>query len=122
MTNVHEFDGKLSPDAILRLDELEDYTPFEKRIKCSKLLQTTDHFDPVAKRHLNLCIEDIGKEANIDRTNNLVADDLLYLCAEYYCDDEFLKVLETQLCDMETGWCAQGRCSRLYQTLLAFQK
>ncbi len=120
LLNTHTYDGKLSPLLLPELYDMTDKTTEEKTLVCRNIMNKCSHFDGVAKKHLENIVSSIGTAANLDNTNQLVAEDLLYLCCYHSDNEEFLDVLEKQLMDMETGACPQGRCARLYQTLLAF--
>ena len=55
---------------------------------------------------------------NIDSTNDLHADDLLYLYLTSTSIDNY-EILAEQLHEITNGECSQGRCSRILQVLYA---
>ena len=62
---------------------------------------------------------------NYDSANDLYADDLLYLLYEKIVvlrSTEHSKLLITQLQEMSSGLCSQGRTTRLFQTLVMLKK
>ena len=66
-----------------------------------------------------------GGNPNFDPANNLFACDLLYLLCEkilYDGCEEHIKLLLTQLDEMATGLCPQGRTTRLFQILIMLKK
>ena len=65
-------------------------------------------------------IADIGSQRNLDTTNGISADDVLCLALPHVTNADFLNCLEEQLLGMSTGFCAQGRTTRLWQVVLAF--
>jgi len=134
-TQTHSYDGKLS---VTKLQLLEDISRASKIPKANKLnyfghlrLELQKYTLPQPAQG---CFEAIFRTfsqqgrvrtgANYDPTNDLHADDLLYLCFEKivtYQDKDFTQVFILQLTDMASGLCAQGRTTRLFQILLAFQ-
>ena len=81
--------------------------------------------DPIAKQGAHLISVNIGNLANMDRTNNKSAEDILVLLAQYIIqkDRSLLPMVEEQLMDMvELGQCAQGRTTRLWQLLVSLPK
>jgi len=124
MTNpldTHSYDGNLSvellPD-LMYIRELQKEQKIERGKDIKDIAVAT--FNPTAIRYLDGIINDIGTDANVDSSNGLIADDLLCLCWVYRDNSNFMIELETQLMDMETGFCPQGRTHRLFQTLMAF--
>ena len=84
---------------------------------------------------LNIIMNSWGTQANFDATNNLSADNLMYVCAfiwnelkksecsklEKVCDlVDFSRVFFLQCEDIQTGSCPQGRVARLWQVVAAF--
>lgn len=116
MLNTHFYDGKI----INELPIVENLTIAEKQ-QCGKdLIQSCLHINPKALYYLNAIVNDIGTINNIDHTNHINADNLICLCWMHRNNDIFIKELEIQLLDMETGFCPQGRTHRLYQIIAAF--
>lgn len=118
LLNTHTYDGKLTIELLPSLTLVQSLTPIEKQCMCEQLLNHS--FQQIARHYLINIIKDIGSIANVDNSNNLVAEDLLCLCVEHQNNEEFMETLEAQLIDMNTGFCPQGRCIRLFQTILAF--
>ena len=64
---------------------------------------------------------------NWDSSNELFADDLLFLSSEMVLDpryDQFdiLHILNLQFTEMATGMCPQGRATRMWQLYVTFPK
>lgn len=116
LLNTHNYDGKLNahllPPVSLSLDE--------KKERGQHLILATSTMNPIARHYLKNIVDSIGTPSNVDNTNGLVADDLICLCWVYHENPAFIIELETQLLDMATGFCPQGRTHRLYQILTAF--
>jgi len=119
--DTHTYDGELDitllPD-LIAIAELTTDRKIERAQDIRTIAATT--FNPLAMNYLDGIISSIGTAANKDPTNGLVADDLLCLCWIYRENSFFMMELETQLLDMGTGFCPQGRTHRLFQTLMAF--
>lgn len=119
MTETHFYDGRLSPikDPLKAdLERAGQKTQEEKMISFRALRQ---QLPEETHRNFDVIVQDIGN--NYDSTNDLHADDLLYLCSELTGDSSFVDLLTAQLVEMSTGICAQGRTHRLLQILWAFQ-
>lgn len=114
--NTHSYDGKLNMALLPHVTQLS----IEEKKKRGHQLLSESRFNNVAGKYLQGIINSIGTQQNIDKTNNINADDLLCLCWEMRHNRDFIKVLEDQLMDMGTCFCPQGRTHRLFQTLLAF--
>lgn len=117
--NTHSYDGQLSAQLLPDLVGVKLLSLEEKKHRGIELRDTIK-INPIASQYLNGIISCMGTNANVDPSNGLVADDLICLCWMYRDNTEFIKVLETQLVDMQTGFCPQGRTHRLFQTLMAF--
>lgn len=116
MLNTHFYDGKIISELFVQ------NLTIEEKQECGKqLLQSCLHLDPKAIHYLTSIVNDIGTLNNVDHTNHLNADDLIYFCWTFRNNEAFIKELEIQLLDMETGFCPQGRTHRLYQILIVFQ-
>ena len=119
--DTHTYDGKLDitllPDLIAITELPIDYK-LERAHDIRTIAAMT--FNPLALHYLDGIISSIGTSNNKDPTNGLSADDLLCLCWLYRENSSFMIELETQLLDMGTGFCPQGRTHRLFQTLMAF--
>ena len=124
MANVldtHTYDGKLDITLLPDLAFVADLSIDEKMDRARDIREVAEStFNPAALHYLDGIINSINTSENKDSTNGLVADDLLCLCWIYRENSEFMIELETQLLDMGTGFCPQGRTHRLFQTLMAF--
>jgi len=118
--NTHTYDGKLNTGLLPDLVLSKSLTCEQKRIYGYELIQNMRHVNKTAISFLKRIVKSIGTKSNFDSTNNLSADDLIYLCWLHRNNQEFIKVLEEQLMDMRTGFCPQGRTHRLFQSLLPF--
>lgn len=119
--NTHSYDGKINSGQIPDLESVK-FLSLERKRECGKefIAAVSGKISPPALSYLSQIVASIGSSANIDPTNGLIADDMICLCWVFRENPEFLSVLETQLMDMATGFCPQGRTHRLFQTLLAF--
>nr|QBK86274.1 MAG: uncharacterized protein LCMAC102_00690 [Marseillevirus LCMAC102] len=135
--NTHFFDGRMS-DMIVYLQEditrAAQISKDEKTKAFGDLAQCIKNCDsPFKSQNSLVCFDTIvcshsfyGRltapiNRNYDSANNLHACDLLYLLYEKICiddDTEYLTLLLTQLDEMVTGLCPQGRTTRLFQTLV----
>lgn len=118
--DVHVFDGKL-------LSSISNYSPLMavwaldiniKRSEIQKLLKY-DYSD-TAQKILQQLYQDVGTNANYDVTNQVTADDLLYLCVNHIDNEDFRNLFDHVLQEMQGGMCPQGRCTRLFQLLLPY--
>jgi len=143
MFNTHSYDGKLKIGSLPGISDVKQLS-LDDKIKrglelviaanksCIKTKPSKRNSDlnigsyrkmkPIAILHLNRIVSGMGKNENVDPTNMLVADDLICLCWSYRENSDFMTCLETQLIDMRTGFCPQGRTHRLFQILLAFHE
>ena len=121
MVNTHNYDGRLDISLLPDLATISELT-IEEKIKRGRDIRAiaVDVFDSIPLKYLDLIISSIGTASNVDHTNGLVADDLLCICWVYRENPNFMIELETQLNDMSTGFCPQGRTHRLFQVLVAF--
>ena len=99
--------------------------------KLAAHLRTINGHTPQAEMYLSIIIQDFAQSnsgPNYDPTNDLFAIDLLVLCAELcFHDDasvakEASELLNAQLTEMATGFCAQGRTHRLFQVVASFSE
>lgn len=118
--NTHTYDGKLNTDLLPDLISMNQLTLNQKQERGKELIIAANKLHPNAIAYLTNIVASMGTPANLDLTNILMADDLICLCWLYREDSDFMSVLETQLLDMNTGFCPQGRTHRLFQTLMAF--
>lgn len=138
---THTYDGKLRTYRALVAADLERarFTdPARKQRACAELRAALAR-TPAATPHTLRYFDDICAVAewnaprrrtspNYDPSNDLWADDLLFLCYELYRRDshrrprdrsDILRTLAEQLHDMSTGPCPPGRTTRLFQTYTA---
>lgn len=135
-TLTHTYDGKLEQTKLQLLEDIFRVSQISKSDKLNAFghlrleLQKYPLPQPAQR-----CFEAIFQTfsqmghvpsgGNYDPTNDLFADDLLYLCFERvvkYQDADFAQAFILQLGDMALGLCAQGRTTRLFQILLAFRE
>jgi len=120
--NTHTYDGKLRNIVSQHADLLRkthSVCVSVKKDTLEKLKQVIEeHNTPYtsgAVRALNLIIGDCGKEPNYDSSNDLWAEDLLYLINQKITDD-VVPTLAEQLSDIVTsGKCPPGRTTRIWQ-------
>lgn len=125
--NTHYYDGQLH-NAFLEtlLNPIHNLSKNTKATAFSKLkhkLNQSAAFDQEARKNYNIVVHDFHYQnhKNYDHTNNLWADDLLYLLSEYiHSFRDLLDLLAVQFKEMTNGLCPQGRTHRLYQLALAF--
>ena len=114
--DVHLFDGKLD---IQNLKLNNNLTLEEKLRLCQEL-------NPLIKGkaliYYWMIMRDKDGKSNYDPSNNLSALDLLAMAASHKDNPDFILLLNSQLKDMATGSCPQGRTHRLFQLLMAFNK
>ena len=134
-TLTHTYDGKLQKSKqtiennIQRASKISKKDKVQAFIKLRNNLIKYKEFTPQIQRCFDVIYNTFSqkgrtKSANYDPTNDLYADDLLYLCYEKVFEsdsNDFSKMLILQLEDMVSGLCAQGRTTRLLQVLLAFE-
>lgn len=126
LTETHFYDGQLgTAKATLEVDLIRaSQKTSEEKLAAFGLLrslipkETHHNFDIIVRDFIR---SGRTKGANHDPTNDLHADDLLYLCSELAGDPVMIELLTTQLVDMSTGICPQGRTHRLLQVLWALQ-
>lgn len=119
--NTHYYDGKIDTSLLPKLKDFSVLSLEEKKETAEKLRsKVKSSFSSLAMKYLNHIIFDIGTNSNIDTTNNLTADDLICYCWSFKDNNDFIKELEVQLEDMNTGFCQQGRTHRLFQLLKAY--
>ena len=121
LLDTHNYDGKLDISLLPDLTYISELT-IDDKIERARDIRAiaAEVFGPIPLKYLDLIISSIGTASNIDPTNGLVADDLLCICWIYRENPDFMIELETQLQDMRTGFCPQGRTHRLFQVLMAF--
>lgn len=121
--NTHFFDGKIQ----YALDTIIPYIDAAKKVTATEKLSafSTLRMGIVDRRALH-CFDIIVRDldgfgrvrasGNYDSANNVYACDLLYACT-LIPTSEMVSLLESQLIDMNSGLCPQGRTTRLIQCL-----
>ena len=121
--NTHTYDGKLKDAVKLHANLLQETHVIDISIKkdvLEKLKHMIEKCDasgyiPGAVRALNLIISNCEQEPNYDSSNDLWAEDLLYLI-DQKINDDIIPTLAEQLSDIVTsGKCPPGRTTRLWQ-------
>ncbi len=83
----------------------------------------------VSKACLLQVVSGWGSQLNFDPTNNISADDLLVGCAIIWnnisashqdLQKDFASEFFSQCTDMLSGFCPQGRTTRLWQIIIAY--
>jgi hypothetical protein len=128
MTETHAYDGKLRKDMSIELsDELLNITEISLESKClvfiqlKKILEKRNNFKNNAVKYFDAIANDCkgNRSNNYDASNNLYADDLLYICAKHLLNTlnsgDILDILIVQLQEISLGSCPQGRTHRLLQ-------
>jgi hypothetical protein len=126
--NTHYFDGKLLPDKALLHEHILRAESIPKDQKLNAFYDLRAKLSP--NHNLNTIINDFNLYGhapgpNYDPTNDLYADDLLYLCYELLqrsCADDLIKLLNEQFEEMSSGMCPQGRTHRLISVVLAYRE
>lgn len=127
--NVHQFDGQLFPDKSLLQEHLHRAALISKDQKQNSFLKLRTMLLP--NNNLDTIIHDFyiyGRNIgpNYDPTNDLYADDLLYLCYELlhrsFDHNDLTALLNDQFNEMSSGMCPQGRTHRLISVVLAYQE
>jgi hypothetical protein len=120
-TDTHFFDGKLEDlPMLLGIERLEGEDKIRKvkeaRAYLVAILAAAGS-TPVATNYIEMITTDAesGSPANYDSTNNVDAGDVLY--AVYQRIKTSTDLLSSQLEDMTTGSCPQGRATRLLSVL-----
>lgn len=134
--NTHFYDGHISYIIDFFKEELKrihDIPKNEKMIifqKLKDILFLNNSITPNAVLCFNTLL--VESNSNYDNINKVDAQDLLYLIYEYIMKEigenpvnketinksEYTNLLITQLEDMISGLCSQGRITRLFQVLL----
>jgi len=125
MDNTHFYDdkvGKVIDGMSHQINRVHQISKEEKQ-KAFETLQKTlvKVLFPEEMSYLYRLISE--KDKNHDTINHLFVDDLLYLCYEKIVieiNNDFIEEFRTQLRDLPSGFCVQGRTIRLLQILLAF--
>jgi hypothetical protein len=125
--NVHAYDGKLTHllnSDVLRthLVKVKGVDTETKRKMFERLRGSIVTRDSPVDVPRNFDI--ISSQEMLDPVNKVGVFDLLYIVGELVFDipegSDVIPVLQTQLVDMSTGLCVQGRTTRLLQTIMPF--
>jgi hypothetical protein len=120
--DIHIFDGKLKESKESLLPYLKLISEVSREDKLIAFERLKNKINPSV--NLDIIIRDSNSPANHDLTNDLHAEDLLYLCVllvDRLPDNETLiNTINQQFDEMSTGFCAQGRTHRLFQVIMAF--
>lgn len=133
--NTHFFDGKLQELSSLLDSDIQrirkEYPPEKKYTLLVELrdsLRACGNSTVNTHRSFEIIFRDGQTPSgggNYDPVNKLYADELLLLIAERVVlekNTEYLELLATQLDEMATGMCSQGRTTRLLQVLVMLRK
>lgn len=122
LLNTHNYDGKLYKILIENINNVHNLTQEDKLINATNILNLMieNNISEDLIQIFRQIINGFNTAANYDPSNNLWADDIIYLLEEHKLKEDFLKLLTEQLNDMKTGFCPQGRTHRLFQLLLVF--
>ncbi len=137
-TETHNYDGHLPKTSLLnsKLNSLVKSTSNIDRKNsvinlCNEVSNArSSSINPISISFFQTLINDWGTNNNFDSSNNLCADDLLYVLAIEWnkikeCNDKetmvsFVDELCIQFADMQTGICREGRTTRLWQIALTY--
>ena len=125
--DVHAYDAELLESKALILRQLEMAHQCTRDDKMAAFADLRAKISHASIPYYNAIINDYIHHPlqNYDPTNDLYADDLLYLCYQLKYNNTidvvlFTDVLNEQLVDMQSGMCAQGRTHRLFQVVITF--
>lgn len=116
--DTHYYDGKLPIKDEKIKDVISTYTDDELR-SIIKSLRYKIESKPRSGNSLfyfDAIVRDAHGSPNFDPINHLYANELLYIIAIYSDSIDTLLLIE-QLNDMKSGFCPQGRTTRLYQII-----
>jgi len=138
--NTHTYDGRVYIDEDVKklILETNKLVQEEKKKLVNFFVNSVSSVNVPEKDtfsifFLNVIVTDWGQNSNFDVTNNLRAEEVLYICAlewnniQKSQDIEKEKILKdfsssffTQLSDIQFGPCPQGRVTRLWQIAKSF--
>jgi hypothetical protein len=121
--DVHHYDGKLIDLLLPFRESFLEASKVSKEEKITVFRQFQSKItDTSASHNLNTIIASIGQASNCDPSNNIKADDILWLLIKKLDSNQPVPsiIIEAIGADMSTGMCPQGRTHRLFQLLLAF--
>jgi len=116
--NTHFYDGNLKERLEKIKPELDRVQQKSREEKATMYLNVLHRIrEPQARANLMALIRDFTTNANsnFDTSNSFSADDLMCIIAEKLDWEDTLAMLETQLVEMSSGMCPQGRTHRLFQ-------
>lgn len=133
-SDTHHYDGKLKVHPLIGIiTEQQQVTVEEKRRLFIRLIEDV-RLNPIintkyrstAIQAISKINQDIHKPPNHDKTNDIYADDILYLICKRIDETKDLDILvylAEQLSDIITsGSCPQGRSTRVFQVLCTIEK
>lgn len=141
--DVHHYDGMLGNEMTIIREFLSN------KVSSNIKLDTVNNFvadilqfnlpekDNACNNYLRAIVSQWGTARNYDPTNNITAEDMIYICAlefnnmkKLFCSDDdfvhntllqdFCRELFIQLSDVQTGGCPQGRATRLWQIVYGY--
>lgn len=115
MANLHSFDRKLDTSFENFIYPVSPTFSQEVKVEVEDLPSRL-HLSSEACKILQILIGDIGKSPNQDGINRLSVDDLLLKLNQVISQFDHA-ILDTQLLEMRSGMCPQGRTIRLLQVL-----
>lgn len=127
---THYYDGKLKQHPLIKGVSQCTASNKQKRVIFNNLSQQISQSTKIkgvhkktAQKSIRNIIASIGKQPNFDPSNNLSADNLLFLICEHLerldDPDDVLIYLSEQLSDIITsGQCPPGRSTRLWQVYI----
>ena len=131
--NTHFYDGTLSSAIHPYSQEIAHTSQLASDVKLNaflalrhELVELKELKESKALKVLAVLMSDYSQGrvsgANYDSRNDLYVDDLLYMCYKRFqiYRRDFLEVLSGQLEEMLSGMCPQGRTTRLFQAITAF--
>lgn len=115
--NTHNYDGNID----FNIPESIKLIPFE--IKKRKIIEERENVKAkISDRAFDFFDQSLKEldSVNFDDKNNIFYIDVLYMCCVHFKEDDFMILFSDQFEDMSTGFCIQGRTTRLIQLLKAF--
>ena len=133
-TNTHYYDGKIASESMRSLkpllieaskvskeEKIRELEVLWTRLNTVGLVKYPLQYLIGARAYFDVIVSSIGHVSNYDPTNDVRADDVLYLCIGLATSSEhFCIMLLEQLKDIGNGVCSQGRCTRVIQLLVAY--
>jgi len=137
LLNTHYYDNKIDLGVEI-VEKLRECSSTEQKDVVSRfmidiLAINVPEKDNASVHFLNVMMNEWGLPTNFDNINNIRAEDMLYICALEWnnirllpidqmviISTDFSKLFFTQLSDIQSGPCAQGRATRLWQIAKAY--